>query len=98
MPPDTMICLRARKVRDCCCLEELVSIQLVRGTLRTYGWVKGLCGDGPNSDCHTILHDDLVDLGVALEVEVLVNRSSAVDVCVSRVTSTTGLPNMLASK
>jgi hypothetical protein len=26
VPPETMICLRARKVRDCCCLEGLVSI------------------------------------------------------------------------
>ena len=89
-----MICLRARKVRDCCCLEELVSIQLIRGILRTYGWVKRLCGDSPNANCYAILHDNLVNLGIALEVEVLVNRSSAVDVCVRRVTSTSGLDFM----
>lgn len=38
--------------------------------------------NGLDSDCAATLHDDLVDLGVDGEVQILVNRTRAVDVSV----------------
>lgn len=49
----------------------------------TYAWVQRLGRYSANADCHTILHDDLVDLCVALEMEVRMNRAGGVDVCMS---------------
>jgi hypothetical protein len=65
-----MIILRALKVRDCCCLGELVSIRLRRGIFITYGWVERLCWHGSDTDGLSIFHNDFVNLGVALEVQV----------------------------
>lgn len=45
---------------------------LFLGILRTYAWVKGFCGNSSNSYCDSVLNDDFVNFGVALEVEVLV--------------------------
>jgi hypothetical protein len=47
--------------------------------------------NGLNTNCSTILHDDLVDFSVTLEMKVLVHRAGGVNVCVSRVATTTGL-------
>ncbi len=49
----------------------------------TYGWVERLSGHGAYSDRNSVFHDDLIDLGVALEMEIRVNGTSAVDIRVS---------------
>ena len=81
VPPDTMIILRALKVRDCCCFVELVSIQLIRGSLVTYGGVKRLCWDGPHAHGFSVFHDYFVNFCVALKVQIGVHCSSRVDIC-----------------
>jgi hypothetical protein len=81
VPPETMIILRALKVRDCCCLGELVSIQLIREALVTYGGVKRLRWDGPHTHGFSVFHDYFVNLCVALKVQVGVHGSSRVDIC-----------------
>jgi len=43
---------------------------------------EGLGRDDTNTDCTSVLDDHLVDLGVAHQVEILVHRSRAVNVCV----------------
>ena len=64
------IILLARKVRECCCLGELVSIRLFKGLLVTYGWMERLRWHSSNTDGFSIFHDDFVNLGVALEVQI----------------------------
>jgi hypothetical protein len=56
-----------------------------------YGWVERLCRNGADPDCFAILHDYFVDFGVALEMQVFVDRPRGVDVGVGRVTSSPGL-------
>ena len=75
VPPQMMIILRALKVRDCCCLGGLVSIQLIRGFSCTYGWVERLGGNSADTDGFAVFHDDFVDFGVTLEVQVGVHCS-----------------------
>ena len=55
--------------------------------------MKRFSWNGPDSNCLSVLHDNFVNLGVALQVQILVNRSSGMDVSVSRVASTSGLVN-----
>lgn len=50
-----------------------------------------LRGDSADSDCATVFDYYFVDFGVALEVEVLVDRTGRVDVAVGGVTSSSGL-------
>lgn len=51
-------------------------------------WVQGLGGDGLDADGAAVLDDDLVDLGVAGQVQVAVDSPGGVDVGVSAVRST----------
>lgn len=51
-------------------------------------WVQGLGGDGLDADGAAVLDDDLVDLGVAGQVQVAVDGAGGVDVGVSAVRST----------
>lgn len=46
---------------------------------------KGLSGNSLDTNSSTTFHNDLLNLGVADQVQVTVDRTSAVDVCVSRV-------------
>lgn len=48
-------------------------------------WVQGLGGDSLDTDGPTVLDDDLVDLGVAGQVQVAVDSPGGVDVSVSTV-------------
>jgi hypothetical protein len=74
VPPETIICFLALKVRDCSCLGELVSIMSIYGEeVETYGWVEGFGRNSSNSDCFAVFQDDFVDFGVALEMQVLVD-------------------------
>jgi hypothetical protein len=91
VPPETMICRRALNVRDCCCIWELVSVKFRYGNFLTYAWVKRLCWHGSDSNCLAILDDDFINLGIALEVKVLVNGAGRVDICVCRVTAAASL-------
>jgi hypothetical protein len=50
--------------------------------------VKGLGRYGLDTDCLATLEDDLFDFGVDSQVQILVNSTSAVDISMSRVTST----------
>jgi hypothetical protein len=61
------------------------------GMRSTYVWMKWFGGHGLNTNRSTILHDDLVDFGVTLEMKVLVDGAGGMDVCVGRVTTTTSL-------
>ncbi len=53
------------------------------GVVRTYGWMERLCRYGAYSNRNSVFHDDLVDLSVALQMEIGVNGTSAVDIRVS---------------
>jgi len=69
---------------------------LSEGYLLTYGWVQRLCRHSPYADCLSVFNYNLIDLGVTLQVQVLVNGSRRVDVGMGRVTSTAGLGKLLA--
>ncbi len=62
----------------------------------TYAWVKGLCRHGPNAYCDAVLDDNLVDLCIALEVEVLMDRTGGVNISMRRVGSAASLDRSLA--
>lgn len=49
--------------------------------------VERLGGNGPHSDGHAVLDDDLVDLGVARQIEVVVHGARRVDVRMGAVTA-----------
>lgn len=53
--------------------------------------VERLRGDRLHSDGAAVLNDDLVDLGIAREIEVGVNSARGVDVGMSAVTSSASL-------
>ena len=53
--------------------------------------MKWLGRDGLDTNCSAVLHDYLVDFGVALKMEVLVDGPCGVDVGMSGVTSSSGL-------
>lgn len=54
-------------------------------------WVQWLGWDGSNADCLVTLQDNLVNLGVALKVEVLVLGAGAVNVAVCGVRTTSSV-------
>ena len=68
VPPEITICLRALKVRDCCCLEDLVSIMSAQRMGDAYGWMEWFGGNGPDCYRHAVLNYDFVDFGVALKM------------------------------
>jgi len=75
-----MICLRAVNVRDCCCLGGRVSIMLPEGYLLTYGWMERLGWHSPHADCLSVFDYNLVDLGVTLQVQILMDGSRRMNV------------------
>jgi hypothetical protein len=61
-------------------LGELVSIRLIREEHATYGWVERLGGHGSDTNSFAVLHDDFVNFGVALEVQVRVDGPGGMNV------------------
>lgn len=53
--------------------------------------MKRLSRDGTNANGFPVLHDDFVDFGVALQVQILMDCPRGVDVGMGRVASTSGL-------
>jgi hypothetical protein len=49
------------------------------------------CGNSGDSNGHAVLDDDSIDLGVALQVKILVFCASRMDVCRSGIASSSGV-------
>jgi hypothetical protein len=55
-------------------------------------WMKRLSRYSPHTYSTAILHNHLINLGIAYQVQVLMDSTSAMDICMCRVRSTSSIP------